>query len=55
MTFRELGQVQRQARIEASNYDFFIQKGFVNDVDELKKLYLWFDPGSKRKNTIKNT
>jgi hypothetical protein len=43
MNFKELGRIQNLARREAENYSFFIQSGFVSDIDELKKLYSWFD------------
>jgi hypothetical protein len=43
MNFQELGRVQKQARIEAGNYDYFIQNGFITDIEELKMLYVWFD------------
>jgi|WetSurMetagenome_2_1015567.scaffolds.fasta_scaffold508096_2 hypothetical protein len=41
--FDRLGILQKKARIEADNYSFFIHAGFVTDIDELKKLYIWFD------------
>jgi hypothetical protein len=40
--FDEVARIQRKKRDEADSYRFFINAGFVPDIEERKKLYLWF-------------
>jgi hypothetical protein len=43
MNFYELGEYQKRLRQEADGYRYFINAGFISDIDELTKLYKWFD------------
>jgi hypothetical protein len=40
--FDEVARIQRKKRDEADSYRFFINAGFVPDIEERKKLFLWF-------------
>lgn len=41
--FDQVAESQQKARTEADAYRFFIHAGFINNIDEIKKLYTWFD------------
>ena len=41
--FDQIALDQQKARTEADGYRFFINAGFVKELEEIKRLYRWFD------------